>query len=173
MSGRKPIRNVNDCIIGIALLALGVYVLTTNDIVQGNIATSAGGPLVRPDVYVRLIGGCMAFFAAILVIKAINFSGTAETRGFHFVISRETVLTVAGLIVYTLLLSLIGFAVSTFLLIFFLTCLYIRKEKSGAGKAVLTGKTPRWDLGIALVYSVLLDMAVYLLFSRVLHVALP
>jgi hypothetical protein len=173
MSGRKLIRNVNDCIIGIALLALGVYVLTTNDIVQGNIATSAGGPLVRPDVYVRLIGGCMAFFAAILVIKAINFSGAAETRGFHFVISRETALTIAALIVYTLLLPLIGFAVSTFLLIFFLTCLYIRKEKSGAGKAVPAGKTLRRDLGVALAYSALLDLAVYLLFSRVLKVALP
>ena len=173
MGGRKLIRNVNDCIIGIALLALGVYVLTTNDIVRGNIATSAGGPLVRPDVYVRLIGGCMAFFAAILVIKAINFSGAAETRGFHFAISRETVLTVAGLIVYTLLLTFIGFAAATFLLIFFLTCMYIRKEKSGGGKAAPSGKTLPRDLGIALAYSALLDLAVYLLFYRVLHVALP
>jgi hypothetical protein len=173
MTGRKLIKNVNDFIIGLALLALGLYVLFTNDIVQGNVAAGSGGPLVRPDVYVRLIGGLMAFFAALLVIKAINFFGAAEVKGFHFVFSLEVALTIAGLIVYTVLLTFIGFIISTFLLIFFLTCMYTRKEKSGEGKTPLTKKEIRRYLIIAVVYSALLDVAVYLLFSRVLHVALP
>jgi hypothetical protein len=171
MSGRKYIKNVNDFIIGAALLALGLYVLFTDDIIQGNIAGSAGGPLVRPDVYVRLIGGCMAFCAALLVIKAINFSG-GEVKGFHFVLSREVVLTIVGLIVYTVLLNYIGFAISTFLLLFFLTCMYIRKEKSGEGKALTKPEIIKY-LITAAVYSAVLDLAVYLIFSRLLFVALP
>jgi hypothetical protein len=173
MIGHKLIKNTNDFLIGIVLLVLGIYILFTNDIMHGNVMDSGGGPLVRPDVYVRLIGGGIAICAAILVIKSINFSGTAVTEGFHFVLSLEVALTIVGLVVYTVLFDIIGFGVSTFLLIFFLTCIYTRKEKSGEGKPPLTRKEIVKDLIIALVYSALLDLIVYLLFSQVLHVALP
>ena len=171
----KPglIKNVNDFIIGIVLLALGIYVLTTDDIVQGNVSPGAGGPLVRPDVYVRLIGGFLAFFSAVLVIKAFNFSRSAEVKSFRFVLSREVVLTLVSLILYTILLPLIGFGVSTFLLIFALTCFYAHKEKTGEGKPLLSRKGMIREFVIAAIYSALLVTAVYLIFSRVLHVTLP
>jgi hypothetical protein len=174
MDKRKLIKNTNDFIIGVALLALGIYVLFTNDIIQGNLPTAViVSPLVRPDVYVRLIGGCLAFCAAILIIKSINFSRTADVKGFHFAITREAVLTVVSLIIYTAVLPRIGFAVSTFLLVFFQTCMYTHKEKSSERKPPVPRKDIIRDLLIALVYSALLVVLLDLIFSRVLYVNLP
>ena len=173
MAERKLFKNTNDFIIGVVLLVLGIYVLFTDDIVQGNFVANAGGPLVRPDVYVRLIGGFLAFFAAILTLKSINFSRSAETKSFHFNLNPEVVLTMVSLIIYTILLTRIGFAISTFLLVFFLTCMYMRKETTGEGKPPLTRKGLVKTLIIILVYSLLLVLFVYYIFSRVLYVVLP
>ncbi|MCL2374344.1 MAG: tripartite tricarboxylate transporter TctB family protein [Treponema sp.] len=174
MAKRNLLKNTNDFIIGLALLGLGIYVILTDDIVRGVIpAHLPGGYLTRPDVYVRMIGGFLALCAAILVIKSFNFERTTETKNFHFVISWEIVLTVISLMVYTALLTRIGFFISTFLLVFFLACMYLRKEKTGAGKAPLTRKEIISDLIRILIYSILLVLGVYLIFTRVLVVVLP
>ena len=174
MARIKLIKNINDFIIGVVLFILGIYVIFTDGIVIGVIpANLPGGYLTRPDVYVRLIGGFLALCAAVLVIKSINFKRTADIKGFRFVISLEIVLTVVALIGYTALLTRIGFFASTFLLTFFLTALYLRKEKNGNGKPPLTRKEIIKDLITILVYSVLLVLGVYVVFTYVLFVALP
>jgi hypothetical protein len=169
MEKPKRLKSVNDFVIGIFLFALGLFVLTTKYVVDREVRVTDGGFWVRPDVYVRLIGGLISLCSAVLIVKSLNFKRQAETEGFHFVISREVIFTAAALIVYVFLLTRIGFAVSTFLLTFFLTCLYIRKERQGKNKPALTVK----DFIIAAVYSAILDAAVWLIFSKVLHVALP
>ena len=173
MAKRKLLKNTNDFIIGIALFILGIYVVFSRHIIHGNVPIHTGGPFLRPDVYVRIIGGFLAFCAAILVIKAINFSRTTGTKGFRFTVTREAVLTMVSMIIYTALLPHAGFVVSTFLLIFFLTCMYMRGEKTGHGKPPLTRKEILRDLTVILVYTVLLVLLVYLIFTRVLYVALP
>ena len=173
MAKRKLLKNTNDFIIGMVLLILGIYVVFSKDIIHGNIPIHTGGILIRPDVYVRIIGGFLAFFALIITIKAINFFGTSDTKGFRFVLTREVVLTIAALIIYTVLLSLIGFFISTFLLIFFLACMYLRREKTGPDRPPLTRKEIIRDLIIIFVYTTLLVLFVYFIFTRVLYVALP
>jgi hypothetical protein len=173
MEKPKLLKSVNDFIIGVFLFALGLFVLTTKRVMDGSVNVTDGGIWVRPDVYVRLIGGLISLCSAILIGKSLNFKRQAETSGFHFVICREVVLTAAALIVYAFLLTRIGFAVSTFLLTLSLTCVYIQKEKQGGSRPPLTGKITVKDLIIAAVYSVVLDVVVWLIFSKVLHVALP
>ena len=174
MTKLKWIRHTNDFIIGMILLALGIYVLFTGNIVHGTIpAHLPGGYLTRPDVYVRLIAAFLTFCAAILVIRSINFTRTADTKGFRFVLSKEVLITVAGLIVYTVLLTHMGFFISTFLFVFLLSCVYLRKEKTGPGKPPLTRKEIVKSLIIICVYSALLVLAVHIIFTRVLFVILP
>jgi hypothetical protein len=169
MEKPRLLKSVNDFIIGVFLFALGLFVLTTKHIVNGSIKVTDGGIWVRPDVYVRLIGGLISICSAILIIKSLNFKRQAETSGFHFVICREVVFTAAALTAYAFLLTRIGFAVSTFLLIFFLACVYIRKERQGKRNPPLTVK----DVIVAVIYSGVLDVVVWLIFSKLLHVALP
>jgi hypothetical protein len=169
----KLIRSVNDLVIGAALLLLGVFILTTKHVMLGTADTGSGGVLVRPDVYVRLIGGCIAFLSAILIVKSFNFRKSEKTEGFAFALNKEVAFTVAALVLYALLLPVIRFFASTFLLLFFLTVLYLRKE--GVGEA--PGKPHRTvvlkQLAIAAVYSVLMTIFVYIIFANVLKVSLP
>jgi hypothetical protein len=174
MAKRKLIKHTNDFIIGMVLLGLGIFVVSYKDIVHGFIpANLPGGYLTRPDVYVRLIGAFLSFLAAILVIRSINFQGTTDTKGFRFVISKEVVFSFLSLIIYTALLTRIGFFASTFLFAFFLACIYLRKEKFGPGKPPMTRKEILRNLVTIFVYSVLLILAVYIIFTRALYVALP
>jgi len=170
----KPIRSVNDLIIGIALFLLGVYILFTKHVMQGTADTGAGGILVRPDVYVRVIGGGIALFSLILSLKAINFKKSERTTGFKFAMNKEVAFTVAALILYVFLLPLITFFPSTFLLLFFLNFIYMRKEIGDEPTEEKPGrKTAARRAAVAAVYSVLLTILVYVVFSYVLKVALP
>ena len=107
----KFVKNTNDFVIGIALLALGIYILLTKKIVFGNVMQTSGGPLVHPEVYVRLLGGILTFLAAILVLKSLNWRRSAELTPFRFLITPHIFLTVVALVLYTFLLPRIGFAV--------------------------------------------------------------
>ncbi|MDR0539356.1 MAG: tripartite tricarboxylate transporter TctB family protein [Spirochaetaceae bacterium] len=186
----KRLKSVNDFIIGLALLALGVYVLFTGDIVTGNVSTGDGGLLVRPDVYVRIIGGFLAFFSAVLVLKAVHWTkrGSAGNSGskVEFALTREVLCTLGALAVYGLLLELtlllkyrtglrdgIGFFVATFLLIVFLTLVFRRKEKYSEGFRAVPRKTLAREGILIAVYAVILDIVVWAVFSQVLNVSLP
>ena len=169
----KFVKNTNDFIIGLALLVLGCYVLLTDKIVFGNVMKTSGGPLVHPVIYVRLLGGILTFLAAILVLKSLNWSRKAEVIPFRFLLTPHISLTVVALVIYTFLLSRIGFAVSTFLLNFFLTCLFLHRERTGEGQALPGKRDIIRTLIIVTIYSILLLIVIYILFTKVLYVDLP
>jgi putative tricarboxylic transport membrane protein len=165
----KFLKSVNDFIIGLILLGFGVFITTYKEIVRGTISDSVGGILVRPDVYVRMVGVLLIICSLILVLKSFNYKRSTQTEGFHFVLTKEVALTGLSLLLYAALLEPVGFYISTFLLTFFLTCMYMRKERSGGGKPSL----PRRALIIASVYSVVMVVVVYFIFAKVLNVILP
>ncbi|MDR1933388.1 MAG: tripartite tricarboxylate transporter TctB family protein [Spirochaetales bacterium] len=164
---------MNDCVIGIALLGVGIFIVQYKSIVKGQISDSAGGYLVRPDVYVRMIGVLLIICSLILVVKSINFRRSAETRGFHFVVTKEVALTGLSLLLYAALLEPVGFNITTFLLTLFLTCMYMRKEKMGEGNPPITRRVVIRSLIVATIYSVAMVIIVYLIFAKALNVILP
>jgi putative tricarboxylic transport membrane protein len=165
----KLFKSVNDFIIGIALMGVGIFIVQYKNIVRGQISDSVGGILVRPDVYVRMIGILLIICSLILVIKSINYKRSDKTEGFHFVLTKEVALTGLSLLLYAALLEPVGFYISTFLVTLFLTCMYMRKEKSGEDKKLLS----RGALIVALVYSIVMVVVVYLIFAKILNVVLP
>jgi hypothetical protein len=150
-------------------MGAGIFIVQYRDIVRGQISDSVGGVLVRPDVYVRMIGVLLIICSLILVIKSINYKRSGKTEGFHFVLTKEVALTGISLLLYAALLEPAGFYISTFLLTLFLTCMYMRKEKSGEGKKLLS----RGAIIVALVYSIVMVVVVHLIFAKVLNVVLP
>jgi hypothetical protein len=173
MTKIKFFKSANDFIIGVALLGIGVFIVQYENIVRGAISDSVGGYLVRPDVYVRMVGVLLVICSLLLVIKSINFKHSAETKGFHFVLTKEVAFTGLALVLYAALLEPIGFYITTFLLTLFLTCMYMRKEKMGEGKPPITRPVVIRSLTIAAVYSVVMVIVVHLLFAKVLNVILP
>lgn len=167
----SPVKNVNDFVIGLALLVLGCYVLLTDNIIFGVVPRMGGG--IHPEAYVRLIGGILTGLSAILVLRSLNWRRSAQVIRFRFIITRHIVLTVVSLVAYTFLLPRIGFVISTFLLNFFLSCLFLHRERTGEGQAPFEKKEIIRSLINITIYSVVLLIVIYLLFTRVLFVNLP
>ena len=163
------LKSVNDFIIGIVLLGAGIFIATHQNIVKGIISDSPGGILVRPDVYVRMLGVLLIICSLLLVFKSINFTGKGETQGFHFVLTKDVLFTGIALLLYAVLLEPAGFYITTFVVCLFLTCMYMRRERMGEGKPPLT----RRAVVIAAIYSLVMVVVVYLLFAKVLNVVLP
>jgi hypothetical protein len=166
----NKIKNMNDFIGGILLGAVSVFLMVSKHIVEGRLVTGKGGTFVRADTYIKMLGGLMFFLAFIMVIRSINFKRTAETKGFTFTITKESLLTIVALLIYTVVLKLMGFALTTFLFSFFIVCLYMRKENQGKE---LSRRQIIKKVIVAGVFSVILVGVVYVLFSKVLMVVLP
>jgi hypothetical protein len=173
MKETKIFKSVNDFIIGAALALLGVYILITEHVVESAFKSEEGGILVRPDVYVRLIGGCLVFFSIVLILKSIKYTKSEQVKPFTFIMTREVAMTLAALVLYTFLLPVIHFFPATFLVIFFLTWLYARKERSSQSGDKPDGKVFIRRFLVYAVFSIILVVAVYLVFEKVLLVALP
>jgi hypothetical protein len=161
-------KSVNDVIIGAALLIVGVFITFYDNIIKGTVSDSVGGYLVRPDVYVRMIGVLLAVCSLILILKAINFKRVAETEGFQFVMTKEVALTGLSLLLYAVLLDPVGFYITTFLLTMFLTLMYMRLERKGEGQGLV-----RRNVIVAAIYSVVMVIVIHLIFAKVLNVILP
>jgi hypothetical protein len=163
---------MNDFIGGVLLMALGLYLCVDKNIIQGRVTTGNGGVMVRPDMYLRMLGGLLAFLALLMVIRSINFKKVAEVVGFKFIITMENGLTVVALVLYTIALPMIGFAISTFVLTVFLVLLYMRKEFKIRFREI-GSKELRKRLVTTFVFATILDVFVYIIFAKVLHVTLP
>jgi hypothetical protein len=161
---------MNDFISGIMLTAASVWLLVSKNITEGRITTGEGGIFVRADMYIRILGGLMFFLAFLMVIRSINFKKAGEAKGFSFTITKESLLTVAALVVFILVLKPVGFAITTFLFSFFVVCLYMHKENSGKN---LTRREVIKKAAFAFGFSLVLVAIVYLVFAKVLLVTLP
>jgi hypothetical protein len=168
----SKIKSMNDLIGGILLIALGLYLCIDKNITQGRVTTGNGGIMVRPDMYLRMLGGLLVFLAVLMVVRSINFKKVAETAGFKFVITKENGLTAVALVLFTIALPWIGFAISTFVLTVFLVLLYMRKEFNIRFREI-GKKELRKRLGTTFVFAAILDVFVYFIFAKVLHVTLP
>ncbi|NCB02639.1 MAG: tripartite tricarboxylate transporter TctB family protein [Spirochaetia bacterium] len=172
MSKTKLIKNMNDFILGCIMLVFGLFIFLNKGIIKNNVATNTGGMFARADVYIRMLAGLIAFLAFLLIIKAINFSKSKEVKGFRFVLNKEIALTALSLIIYTYVLPRIGFAISTSILMFLLVLMLSVRELTG-GERKVTKKELYKLLLISLIYTIVLVIVVYLIFSQLLGVSLP
>ena len=166
----SKIKNMNDFIAGILLMAGGLWLMLSKTIIEGRILKSQSQGLIRPDTYIRILGVLVFFLAALMVIRSINFKKEAETKAFVFHGTKEGFLTLVALILFVALLKPLGFMVVTPLLTFFIVCIYMLKETKDQG---LTRREMIKKFVVAGVYSIVLVWVVYLLFSKIMLVSLP
>jgi hypothetical protein len=166
----NKIKSMNDFIIGIALMALGAWLIFSKNITEGRILKSQNQGILQADTYLKLIGGLIFFLAFLIVIRSFNFKKGAETKAFEFHISKESLLTFVALILFIVLLKPLGFAITTFLVTYFIVCLYMLREIKDKG---LGRREKIKKFVFAGVFSAVLVVVVYLIFSKVLLVILP
>ena len=162
---------MNDFYAVIIIAPLGFFLCISDRIVEGGLPDlGTGGILVRSDMYIRLIGGILILLSVLLFFKNLNFDKSVETKAFVFPITSQGVLTFVSLIIYTLLLHKIGFALDTFLLGFFLVFLYMRKENPALA---MTRPAVLRMIIISAAFSIIMVGVVYVVFGKILYVSLP
>jgi len=166
----KWFKSMNDFCAVILMTAIGCFLVFSDLIVPQKLTgTPPGGLFVRADMYIRLLGGLLLFLTVLLFIKNLNFR-KAETTPLNIPITPQAVYTILSLAVYTLVLRTLGFALSTFLVSFFLVFLYMRLENKNTP---LTRPLLVRMLTTDVIFSICLVGVIYVLFGMVLRVSLP
>ena len=167
----KWFKSMNDFCVVILMTAIGCFLCFSDKIVGQKVTgIPAGGLFVRADMYIRLLGGFLLFLSVLLFIKNINFKKDSETTPLKIPVTSQAILTIISLAVYTLLLRIIGFALDTFLVSFFLVFLYMRIENKDKP---LTRPLLVRMLVTNVIFSISLVLIIYVLFGIVLRVSLP
>ena len=166
----NKIKSMNDFLMGLLLLAGGLWLMLSDKITEGRILKSQRQGFLQADTYIQVLGGLVVFLAVLMVIRSINFKKEAETQAFSFYMSKESLLTFVALILYVALLKPLGFSITTFLFTFFIACIYMLKETKNKG---LSRRDKIKKMIILAVFSVIMVIAVYLIFGKVLLVILP
>lgn len=168
----KLIKTMNDFILGIMMLALSFFLLFSDKIVTNMPAVTMGGYFARADVYIHLLAIILGIVSLVLIGKSINFNKDAAVTGFSFQMNSTILISAIVLILYTLVLPIIGFIVSTFLAIFLLCTLYTVKEDNKSLKEY-KGKALGKILLRSAIYSVILVVVLKIIFTYGLSVQLP
>lgn len=166
----NKIKNMNDFVSGFLLCAGGLWLMLSKNITEGRILSSQNQGIIKADTYIRMLGGLVVFLAFLMIIRSINFKKEAETKAFEFHITKESFLTLAALIAFIVLLKPLGFALTTFSFTFFIVSVYMLREMKDKG---LSRREKIKKFVIAGVFSFVLVLVVYLIFSKVLLVMLP
>ncbi len=153
-----------DVLYGIGLiLASGIIFWETSDLPTGGVQYF----VARSDVYVWLLLGLVVLLAIGIIISALMKKDETPTTAIW---NKLGVITVAATIVYLLVMELIGFIVSTFIVMTLLTCLYSAR----LGKFDLDTKKAKFLQFVKYaVFSLVVTIVVYYIFTAALDVKLP
>ena len=170
----KLIRNGNDFLLGIVLLTLSVFLLVSPYVIRGADATGAGGGFfARADIYIMMLACILLILSLILVLRSINFKKHDDIKPIDIKIKKESMLSAIALVIYVFLLPIIGFIPISFFLTVFLVLIYMRKEKETTDDIFKDKQVLFRSVTIAAVYSAVLVVVLYFVFTKFLGSVLP
>ena len=153
-----------DVLYGVGLIATAIFLFIET------IGWPTGGVqyfVAQSSTYVRLLLSTMVILSVSIIVKAVSKKDETPTP---VIWNKLGVLTVIVVIVYLFVMDKIGFIASTFVIISFLTCLYSNR----LGKFQSPEKKERMiQLVKYLVFSAIVTIAVYFIFTAGLDVNLP
>ncbi|WP_312942752.1 tripartite tricarboxylate transporter TctB family protein [Oscillibacter sp.] len=167
---KKVIRNTNDLLLAAVMGALSVFLLTSKHIITG-VENGLGGIWAQASTYIHLLAGILLGLCILQLIYAINFKRDGEHQAIKIPISKEIVITAVALVLYALLLPVLTFFPCTLVLIIVLCGTFAMKENQGDSEKA--GKLPKKQLVAIVVYSVILTVALWVLFTQLLKCILP
>ena len=167
---KKLIRCTNDLLLGLMMGALGVFLLVSDKVVTGK-SNGMGGFWAQASTYIQLLAVILVALAALQIIYAFNFKKDGEHAAFNIPVNREIVIVGVCLILYALLLPKLTFFPCT-LALSIITCgTFQMKENSGVGDG--SRKLSKKQIISNIIYSVILTIALYVVFTKLLKCVLP
>lgn len=171
------IKKTNDFILGILMTGVGMFLLFSSKIVTNISMNDSGGYFARADVYVKMLGAILALSSIILIIKSLGFDKNKldkknEPTKFNFDITDTVCYIILSMVIYAVFLPLIGFKISTFVMLFYLCMLFSIKEQNK--KLNKYTKQEVIKIGIrSFIYSLISVIVLYFVFTKGLNVQLP
>lgn len=164
---KKVIRSTNDLLLAVLMCVLSVFLLTSKSIITG-VENGLGGMWAQASTYIHLLAGILLALSILQLIYAINFTGNGEHQKLAIPISKEIVITAVCLVLYALLLPVLTFFPCTLVLIIVLSGTFAMKENQETGE-----KLPKKQMISIVIYSVLLTVALWIVFTQLLKCVLP
>ena len=167
---KKAIRSTNDLLLALLMGGASVFLLTSKKIITG-VENGLGGPWAQASTYIHLLAGILLALSVLQLIMAVNFKGGGEHKQLSIPISREILITAAALVLYALLLPVLTFFPCTLALNIVLCGVFAMKENQGDPE--LKGRLPKKQLLAVVLYSVVLTVVLWVLFTQILKCVLP
>lgn len=166
---KKAIRSTNDLVLAVLMGAASIFLLTSDHIITG-VENGLGGIWAMASTYIKLLAMILLALSVLQLIYSINFKG-AEHEKLHIPISKEIVITAIALVLYALLLPTLTFFPCTLALSIVLCGTFAMKENQSDPE--LNGKLPKKQVVGIIIYSVVLTVVLWLVFTQLLKCVLP
>lgn len=167
---KKLIKSTNDLLLSLLMGGIGIFLLVNKSIIKGK-SNGMGGYWAQADTYIRLLAVMLLALAVLQLLYAIDFKLSDEHKPLNIPINREIVITACCLILYALLLPKLTFFPCTLAMNIILCGTFQMKENSGVGDG--SRKLSTKQIIANLIYSVLLTLALWVVFTKLLKCVLP
>lgn len=167
---KKVIRSTNDLLLAVLMGAVSIFLLTSDNVITG-VENGLGGAWAQASTYIHLLAGILLALSVLQLIYAINFKGDGEHQKLHIPISKEIVITAVTLVLYALLLPVLTFFPCTLALNIILCGTFAMKENQGDPE--LNGKLPKKQIIHIIIYSAVLTVVLWVVFTQLLKCVLP
>lgn len=167
---KKAIRSTNDLLLSLMMGGVSIFLLTSKKIITG-VENGLGGIWAQASTYIHLLAGILLALSVLQLIYAINFKGGEEHKKLNIPVSREIIITAIALVLYALLLPRLTFFPCTLALNIVLCGTFAMKENQGSPE--LKGKLPKKQVIAIVIYSVVLTIVLWVLFTQILKCVLP
>jgi hypothetical protein len=188
MDIKKLIKNQDNFVLGAVFLILGIFLVTAKNL-TGRVISKLGSFWAHPLTYIRILGWGFVIFSGLLVL----FSLFGKTKKLSIKFGFEAAITTIALIVYCIVMPILTFFPTTFLLVLGINLLYKRKEDQAAieiGKndngaeksssvapsaadAIADKNAKKKSLIVSIIYSACITAFMWWIFSKVLKAVLP
>ena len=167
---KKFIRSTNDIVLAVIMGILSTFLLLSKGIIIG-VENGLGGIWAQASTYIHLLAGILLALSILQLICAFDFKGNAEHKKLTIPVSKEIIITAIALILYALLLPILTFFPCTLAVIIVLCGTFAMKENEANPE--LQGKLPKKQLLAIVIYSVVLTVVLWLVFTQLLKCVLP
>ena len=167
---KKAIRNTNDLLLAVLMAGVSIFLLTSDKIITG-VENGLGGFWAQARTYIRLLAMILLALSVLPAIYAFNFKKDGEHQKLRIPVSKEIIITAVALVLYALLLPVLTFFPCTLALNIVLCGTFAMKENQGDPE--LKGKLPKKQVIAIVIYSVVLTVVLWVLFTQLLKCVLP
>lgn len=165
-------RNINkkDVILGLIMLGLSGYILFGNNVIVGNSIFKEEIIVARAEFYLKFLSVGMMIISVALIMKTLKIFKVKDQETTSEPINNIVKLSFVALIIYVFILKPVGFFISSFLLVAFLSYIIRLKENN---IDLTDKKSVIKSLIISCIFSLTTVLIIMFIFTRWLKVVLP